>query len=309
MNPNSRAQRGFEWTQGIELANVTPDGRYLVFLSHRKLTADDTRPEGPAQVYRYDSQTGALVRISIGRNGYNDDGNAGSEDAGIVFALRGWALGVGPGVANPTMSDDGSFVVFESPVALAPGALNEVKVGNKRTAENIYEYHDGSVSLIATAPFGDGSRGVELLGADASGANVFFSTSDPLVPEDTDTQLDYYDARICSNTEPCVKAPASPVSCQEGSCQAPAGGAPTFGAPSSSTFNGAGNLTPPPTTTPAKPKVLTNAQKLSKALKACRKKHGKRRRACEHAARRAFSARRAHNATTTSKVNQRRRSN
>ncbi len=288
-------ERAFEWTGGIELANVTPDGRYLVFLSHRKLTADDTRVEGPAQVYRYDSQTGALVRISIGQHGYNDNGNAGSADAGIEFAARGWALGVGPGVANPTMSDDGSYVFFESPVALAPGALNEVK-GSKVlfAAENIYEYHDGNVSLIATAPFGDGGHTVELLGADASGADVFFSTNEPLVSQDTDTQLDYYDARICSKTEPsevepCVKAPASPVSCQERSCQAPAGGAPTFGAPSSSTFSGTGNFTPSAPAVKPTPKPLTRAQKLSKALKACRKdKSKKKRSACEKAAHKRF---------------------
>ncbi len=31
-------------------ANVTPDGRFLVFTSHRALTTDDTRGDGPAQV-------------------------------------------------------------------------------------------------------------------------------------------------------------------------------------------------------------------------------------------------------------------
>jgi hypothetical protein len=45
-----------EWALGVGEANVTPDGRYLVFTSHRALTSDDTRPEGPSQVYRYDAE-------------------------------------------------------------------------------------------------------------------------------------------------------------------------------------------------------------------------------------------------------------
>jgi sugar lactone lactonase YvrE len=50
-----------DWEVGLNEANVTPEGRFLVFTSHRVLTADDTRSEGPAQVYRYDSQSRALV--------------------------------------------------------------------------------------------------------------------------------------------------------------------------------------------------------------------------------------------------------
>jgi Tol biopolymer transport system component len=53
---------------------VTPDGRFLVFTSHRALTADDTRGDGPAQVYEYDAQTGTLTRVSIGQDGYNENG-------------------------------------------------------------------------------------------------------------------------------------------------------------------------------------------------------------------------------------------
>jgi hypothetical protein len=37
---------------GIGVANVTPDGRYLVFSSHRGLTSDAVQGEGTAQIYR-----------------------------------------------------------------------------------------------------------------------------------------------------------------------------------------------------------------------------------------------------------------
>jgi hypothetical protein len=55
-------------------ANVTPDGRFLVFASKRELTPDDTSA-GLKQVFEYDAQTGALVRVSIGQEGFDHDGN------------------------------------------------------------------------------------------------------------------------------------------------------------------------------------------------------------------------------------------
>ncbi len=289
-----------EWTSGIELANVTPDGRFLVFVSDRALTPDDTRPEGPEQIYRYDADTGGLVRVSVGRHGYNDNGNAGSAEAELPFAQLGWALGVGPGRAGPAVSDDGSDVFFLSPVALAPGALNEVRVEN-HLAENLFEFHEGVVSLLAT--------NARFLGSDGSGSDAFFETGAQLTPQDTDTQYDIYDARVCREADPCLAPPPPRGACLEGSCQTPAGAAPTLAPPSSSTFNGAGNLAPPPTTSLVKPKVLTNAQKLARALRVCRRKHGKRRRACERAARKAFAAsHRANRSTGESTVGQRRRS-
>ena len=210
-------------TYGVGLANVTPDGRFLVFMSHGRLTPDDTSTSGAAQVFRYDAQTGALVRISIGERGFNDNGNAGVAGASIVLSESTFFRAGGPR-PDPTMSHDGSFVFFESPAALTPRALNEVPVGtlgkHQEYAENVYEWHEGQMYLIsdgrdttAIAPPGglgnpsessDGRSDVQLIGSDARGANVFFSTTDRLVPQDTDTQLDYYDARICTASEPCV---------------------------------------------------------------------------------------------------------
>ena len=260
-----------EWSQGIGLANVTPDGRFLVFLSHGALTPDDTRPQAgaPAQVYRYDAQTATLIRISIGEHGYNDNGNAGTTDAGIASAgEHGWALGVGPGRADPTMSHDGQYVFFESPVALAPGALDDIQVatsnqGKAEYAENIYEYHDGNVSLISdgkdtTAHVGIFSNAVELLGTDATGANVFFATDDQLTPQDTDTQRDYYDARICTETEPCPTPPPATTPCTEEACHTPTPPTPPTPIGGSNTLQSAGNLTPPPETPTAHATILTH---------------------------------------------------
>jgi hypothetical protein len=233
--------------------NVTPDGRFLVFESRGVLTADDSSTTGAVQVFRYDAQTGALVRVSVGEGGFNDNGNAGESNANIVAAWR-YRGRVGPPRPDPTMSNDGSYVFFESPVGLTPGALNEAPVEGGGLAENVYEWHAGHVYLISDGHDVSGgtnnlgclsSEGmVCLLGSDGTGANVFFTTADELVGQDTDTQVDVYDARICTASEPCVKAAPPVAACQGEACHGAPGGAPSLPGVGSVAFAGAGNLVP-----------------------------------------------------------------
>ncbi len=271
-----------QWAEGVGYANVTPDGRFLVFTSHLALTADDTRPEGPGQVYRYDAVTGQLVRISIGNDGFNDNGNGGVGDAGIRPPFYGWHVRAGAERPDPTMSNDGSFVFFTSPVALVPGALDDVEVprvdGRSALAQNVYEWHEGHVYLISDgrdATLSAGASSVQLLGSDASGANVFFTTADPLVAQDTDTQTDIYDARICTASEPCIPSSPPVVSCQGEACHGTPGGAPSLSVPASATFSGAGN----PVSVAAKPAVKPKKKAKKKAKPKPRKPRKPRRRA------------------------------
>jgi NHL repeat len=270
------------WSTGAASANTTPDGRFLVFGSHGVLTPDDTRTDGGQQVFRYDAQTGSLVRISIGNDGFNDDGNAGFGAASIVApeyptsALR----------TDPTMSHDGSYVFFQSPEGLTPRAFNDVQIGTREIvgkiiipvyAENVYEYHDGHVYLISDGR-DTGMVGAEpttrLLGSDATGANVFFTTSDPLVPTDTDTQLDYYDARVCSESDPCISSPPPALQpCLGEACHGTPVASPPFSSPVSATFSGAGNL-PPATKQVSKGKKAKPKARKRRRKKA-RRKHGR----------------------------------
>jgi hypothetical protein len=286
----------------VRTANVTPDGRFLVFTSGGALTPDLTRVDGAQQVFRYDAQAGRLTRLSIGQNGYNENGNAGAGDAYIAPAWKGFAR-PGTGRADPTMSNDGEYVFFMSPVALAPGAAESVPIGVAEAhpaqyAENVYEYHDGTVSLISDGH--DTAAGpafaceplvstVCLIGSDATGANVFFTTTDELVKQDTDTELDLYDARICMGESPCLTAPAESQPCSTGeACQGTAPSAPSVPVPASVSLGATGNLLPLP---PAKGKTPAQlrAARLAKALKACRKKHDrKERRLCERRARKRY---------------------
>jgi hypothetical protein len=255
-----------EWQfGGVREANVTPDGRFLVFWSTGLLTADDMRVDGARQVFRYDAQSGGLLRISIGEGGFNDNGNAGVGNALFVRAFLGFGT-AGAWRSDPSMSDDGSFVFFQSPVGLTPGALDDVQIEpNRRNSEgellppvyaaNVYEWHEGHVYLISDGRDTSASplkslansasfSSVELLGAGASGRDVFFSTTDRLVPQDTDTQTDLYDARVCTASDPCI-APPPPeqAACGGEGCRGVPGAPPVFGAPGSAVFSGAGNLT------------------------------------------------------------------
>jgi hypothetical protein len=250
-----------EWA-GLR-ANVTPEGRFLVFESHGALTSDARGAD--VQIYRYDAATEQLMRVSVGQDGFDDNGNAGGEDR-IVQAFGG-EQHAGPPRGDPTMSNDGSFVFFESTAGLTPHALNNVpiyrNVGERVTetvyAENVYEWHEGHVSLISDGhdvssanvkPCQTGSS-VCLMGTDASGHNVFFTTADRLVPKDTDTQVDIYDARICEpeTGNPCIEEPAPPLPpCDGEGCHGIPAATPSLLAPGTATFNGEGNATttPPP---------------------------------------------------------------
>ncbi len=235
------------------LANVSPDGRFLVFESRAHLTPDDTRIDGARQIFRYDASTGELVRVSTGNRGWNDDGNAGAGNARIVPASATYSH-AGAARGDPSMSNDGSFVFFESPIALTPHAVDDVRIGTVEEeglemplfAENVYEWHNGQVSLISdgrdTAKNRNASA-VGLIGSDASGSNVFFTTADPLAPQDTDTQVDYYDARICTFDSPCIVPPAPPVApCLEEACHGVPPAAPVKPRGGSLTLGGTGNV-------------------------------------------------------------------
>jgi hypothetical protein len=308
--PESDRERQWESNGGKPVANVTPDGRFLVFESHADLTPDATRADGAIQIYRYDAQTGELTRISIGEHGFNDDGNAGVGHARIVEASRGLAH-AGPSRSDPTMSNDGAFVFFESPIALTPHALNDLQISvsehpfEGRTeaiyAENVYEWHEGHVYLISDGKdtagvFLPGCRfsATCLLGSDATGANVFFFTADSLVAHDTDTQADLYDARICTSEEPCASESPPLASCLGEACHGTPAAQVSSPSGGTVTLNGQGNLVPSSPIVKPTNKPLTRAEKLAKALKGCRRTHkAKRRKRCETAARRTYGARTA----------------
>lgn len=59
-------------TASLTGAQATPDAQYLVFTTTADLTPDDT--SSAAQAFRYDAQSGELIRVSIGQNDFNAKG-------------------------------------------------------------------------------------------------------------------------------------------------------------------------------------------------------------------------------------------
>jgi hypothetical protein len=269
---------------GAGNAQTTPDGRFLVFESAADLTPDQEGQPEAGQVFEYDAQSGSLVRVSRGQNGYNNDGNSSVYPATIPIQSYNPALPVDK-FTKLAVSNDGAYVFFSSEDALASQALSG--------AANVYEYHSGRVYLISdghdlTRIF-FGNPAVELLGTDESGQNVFFRTADSLLSQDTDTQVDFYDARA----EGGFPSPTAEPGCSGDSCQGPLASTQLQSwQPASSSGGESTTAVAPERAVKPKPKPAVGAQKLARALKACRKKHDRRRRSvCEHASRRRYQVR------------------
>ncbi len=310
-------------------ARVSPDGRYLAFMSAASLTGYDnvdasTEAKGAhdEEVYQYDSATASLRCVSCSPTDARPRGVLDAEGVGEGLGrlvdrrkvwFGHWLAGNIPGwtaenitsalLQSRYLSDDGRLY-FNSPDSLLPQA------GNGK--ENVYEYEPsglgscesatgGCISLLSSGSSGKESAFIE---ATPDGSNVFFVTAAQLLPQDTDTAFDIYDARECSQASPCQTpaAPAEPGCSTADACRA---ASPPVQAPvapgGSGTFTGPGNIVVPPP--PAKQeqkgakstaKTPTRAQKLAKALKTCRKQHNKKKRtACEKHARKLYGAKTA----------------
>jgi hypothetical protein len=262
---------------------VTPDGRYLIFTTTAHLSPEDTN-NGRA-VYRYDFQTGEVTWVSHPAPEFPalDEGDnatlfpiATEEEKAMAYL----------GDARRAISENGEFIIFTTSEKLQANDVN--------SAPDVYLWHDETVSLISD---GQNPVGVtEVPGMSASGSDIVFATTSKLVGQDTDDLQDIYDAKIDGG----FPAPKPEPSCSGESCQGSRSAPPAFGAADSESFVGVGNLTPGPISFPtpskAKPKSLTRAQKLAKALKTCRVRNRikQRRLSCEEAAHKRYaSARRA----------------
>jgi hypothetical protein len=236
---------------GIGSPQSTPDGRYLVFSTSDRLLASDT--DEATDVYRYDAQTGALLRLSTDTQGTG--GNEPGFAASLFFAA---------GRGRRELTSDGSTVVFETAEALSPADTDGVT--------DVYQWHEGQVSLIS-------SGGGQAIGITPSGQDIYFLTG----VTNISVGKAVLDARIAGGFPLNTPEPCSGEACQ--GALAPQPQLP--GASGSAVVNGPGSpLTAETPATNSGPKPQSAAQKLAKALKACRAKHDKKKRkACEKRAR------------------------
>lgn len=291
-------------------ARVSPNGRYLAFMSQRPLTGYDneditSKHEGERldqEVFLYDAETRLLRCVSCNPDGQRphgvlDTNHPGSgesqEGVGLLVDRRGdwvgsylagsvpgWVAVDQPRLAfhQPRYLTDTGRLFFNSPAALVGQATNG--------KEDAYEYQpdgegsctspEGCVSLISS---GTSEHESAFLDASSSGNDAFFITAQPLLASDRDTNFDVYDARVCGPVG-CFQAPTPPPPpCETSEGCRPAGGSqPGVQVPASASYSGPGNraaMVEVQGVTVHKPlaKPLTRAQKLASALASCRKRY------------------------------------
>jgi hypothetical protein len=333
-------QSAYEGVQfALTSSRISPDGRYLAFMSNRSLTGYDNIDASSGQpdeeVYLYDATSDRLTCASCNPTGarpvgvldtYNGTGAllvdrlgswaantylSGSRDHWLAGSVPGWEKAGVTTVYQPRYLSDSGRLFFDSPDALVSQDTNGL--------EDVYEYEPAGIGgcTSASVTFGENSDGcVNLISSGSSsgesafvdasenGDDAFFVTSSRLTAADYDTSYDMYDAHVCSASVPCVALPVSAPPCTSGdSCKAAPSPQPEiFGPAPSATFSGTGNVVSSSSGGAVKSKTLTQAQKLARALAACRKKKGKgKRAACERQARRRYPAKQARKAKATRK--------
>ena len=247
----------------FEAQTAGGDGRYLVFSSYAQLVASDT--DTARDVYRYDAQTGLLDRVSHGQAGYHSNGNDNSFNASIALTEpQASQVKIQDESYTRAVSEDGSRIVFTTSEPLSPSAINGLP--------DVYEWHEqpgggeGSVSLISSGSSETPDRGAVI---SPSGRDVFFITSQGLVPQDTDGAPDVYDARL---GEGFPEPPAPRQQCSSDACQGALTNPAPLLVPGSVPQPPGGNFAAPVFTTTVKPK---SKAKPARCRKGYVKKKGK----------------------------------
>jgi hypothetical protein len=270
-------------------AQATPDGRFLVFLSSAPLVKGDESKV--PQLFEYSAESEHLTRVSIGSEGtFGHDGNVSTFREAPRIPTQAFNRDL-PTAAESglAVSSDGARVFFTSEARLTP----QVEDGGGPSLyglPNVYEYSGGNVYLISDGKDSSATENkatVQLFGSDASGQDVLFVTADALVPQAPGGQVGLYDAREGGGFPATALAPG----CAGETCRGSSAATPPLPLAGSVTQPGGGNLAPPAPAPAAKPKpkASTRAQKLAKALKACRKEPKKKRAACVRQARKRYA--------------------
>ena len=268
-----------------DLADVTtrvsPNGRYLAFMSSESLTGYDntdvneaTGKHADQEVFLYDAETKLLVCASCNPSGARprgvfDTGQSG-EGFGLVADRREiwnerWLAGSIPGWTtedHSTLTDyqsrylsDSGRLFFNSADALVKHDTNHrlETINGKSEAvgvEDVYEYEPNGRGSCAEAngcvsliSSGTSEQESAFLDASASGNDAFFVTAQKLLPQDQDGNFDVYDARVCTEASPCLppQVPQPQPCATSKSCNGTTSSTPALEAPPTSTFQGPGN--------------------------------------------------------------------
>ncbi len=313
-------------------SSISPDGRYLAFMSQQQLTGYDNRDsssgEPDEEVYLYDAATGRLACVSCNPADPGGEGGGWQRPHGVLdteLAGEGvgllidrpeiwsgrWLAGSLPGYGYNRDGKSQPAALYQPRYLFDSGRLffnssDALVAGDQNGKADVYEYEPqnvgscqhtgGCIGLISS---GTSNRESAFLDSSENGDDVFFLTASQLVAPDTDEAIDIYDAHVCTQSSPCLQYRVTPPpDCQTSEECRTASSSPSGSQPAAtSIYTGPGNPTSPPKQTVGAAKAgkpiarLTRAQKLSKALKACRKQHAhsrKKRGRCEAQARKKY---------------------
>jgi hypothetical protein len=233
-------------------AQVSPDGRFLAFMSRARLTGYDNtvsgrtkcgnnKPAACLEVFEYDAEAGELSCASCNPSGQRP---AGESNLSLIKEQVAIAAAPFPALHNLTPDGQGRLF-FESQDALSPKDAN----GH---IQDVYEWEPagvgscerqgGCVYLISS---GEAEQDSMFLNSSPSGDDAFFVTRERLLPRDKNDQLDLYDARAPHAPGEALGFPEELTPpCEGEACKGPSSAPPALPGPASSTFSGPGNETP-----------------------------------------------------------------
>lgn len=258
-------------------ARVSANGAFIGFASVKSLTGYDNRDvnsgQPDAEVFLYDAAANTLSCASCNPAG------ARPTAPGIIRYPAKPDTDETTNNAYPqrNVSDNGQ-VFFETSDELLPAATN----GRR----NVYEYEHGRLYLLSS---GTSEADSYFLDATPSGSDAFFATAQRLLARDEDSVYDIYDARVGGGfPEPPAAAPP----CASEGCRGSGEGTPAFPVPPSAGLTGAGNVSvlPQPVHRVSKRREPTRAQKLTRALKNCRRQPKRKQRSCRRSAHRRYGS-------------------
>jgi hypothetical protein len=243
----------------VRVARMSSDGSVVVFMTPLRLSEEFNSGTELEQIYRYDVPANTLSCVSCAPAGVTPTSDAemsaleANEEGGLSAGLQNYA-GM---VDERGVSSDGDRIFFDTADPLVPQVTNtgSTVVGEHGIPElqgrDVYEWENGTVYLLSS---GKSTRSSFFLDNSENGDDVFFATTDGLVPGDTDGAYDVYDARV---PHPGDNPPPAAVPCEGSVCQGPPRVPAPLGAPASATFTGLGNIAPEPAPTSAAPKKTT----------------------------------------------------
>jgi hypothetical protein len=241
---------------GFHTAEVSADGRSLVFMSERSLTGydNDQTAFNPVageevttaleEVFLYEAEAGALRCVSCDPsgaapvasefNGYRP--TRGTPIGGFFPIAKSTAVPTNSFRTQPRIiSDSGDRVFFDSGEPLVPQ--------DKNGWLSVYEWErDGSGSCHQGAgctyllSSGTDPENSYLIGASSTGGDAMFVTRARLVTNDRNENMDIYDARVDG-----VSPPAEAPPCEGEACRQAGGSPPATQSPGTTTFSGPGN--------------------------------------------------------------------